>query len=115
MFLSPKATSAETEVLAYDFYSLVGDVGGYLGLLLGVSLLTLFDILRDYVKSKGRPAERRIRRYYVLLFLRDYSNYSSYLSNSFVHLKKWGKLKWGTFKNDKINLLLHLLEGVRSM
>ncbi len=63
VFLSPKATSAETEVLAYDFYSLVGDVGGYLGLLLGVSLLTLFDILRDYVKSKGRPAERRIRRY----------------------------------------------------
>ncbi len=34
---------ATSEVLAYDFYDLVGNVGGFLGLFLGVSILSLYD------------------------------------------------------------------------
>jgi hypothetical protein len=56
-----------TEVLTYDWFSFMADVGGYVGLLLGYSFLSLFE---DYVdklykhmamgqkklKKKGLPA-----------------------------------------------------------
>ena len=42
-YLAPGALMSNSEVLAYDFYDLVGNVGGFLGLFLGVSILALFD------------------------------------------------------------------------
>ena len=33
----------QNEVLTYELGSFVGEVGGYLGLLLGASILTVFD------------------------------------------------------------------------
>lgn len=39
----------ETEHLAYDIYDLIGDIGGYLGLLLGASLLTIWDICSNFI------------------------------------------------------------------
>ncbi len=42
-YLAPGAIMSNTEVLAYDFYDLVGNIGGFLGLFLGVSILALFD------------------------------------------------------------------------
>ncbi len=41
--LVPGAIMVETEVMAYDIYDLVGNVGGFLGLFLGASILSLFD------------------------------------------------------------------------
>ncbi len=38
-----------SEALVYDFYDLVGNVGGFLGLFLGVSILSLFDDARRIV------------------------------------------------------------------
>ena len=35
----------------YDFESLVADFGGYMGLLLGHSVLTLYDYMSDLTKS----------------------------------------------------------------
>ncbi len=37
------------EVPAYGFFSFVADFGGYLGLLLGASLLSLFDELMEFL------------------------------------------------------------------
>ncbi len=45
-FLAPGGIMATSEVLAYDFFDLVGNVGGFLGLFLGVSILSLFDNAR---------------------------------------------------------------------
>ncbi|TRY77461.1 hypothetical protein TCAL_16980 [Tigriopus californicus] len=39
--------SIETENLAYDSLDLIGDIGGYLGLLLGVSILTVWDLCHN--------------------------------------------------------------------
>ncbi len=44
--LSPKATEVRTEIVVYDFYSLIGDIGGVMGLLLGTSFLSLYDTFR---------------------------------------------------------------------
>ncbi len=45
-FLSPGGVMSNNEVLAYDEYDLVGNVGGFLGLFLGFSILSLFDDAR---------------------------------------------------------------------
>ncbi|XP_059083151.1 uncharacterized protein LOC131880512 [Tigriopus californicus] len=39
----------ETENLAYDLNDLIGDIGGYLGLLLGASVLTIWDICSKFL------------------------------------------------------------------
>ncbi len=39
------------EVPAYGFGSFVADFGGYLGLLLGGSILSIFDDIMDFIKS----------------------------------------------------------------
>ena len=36
----------QKQYIAYDFVSMVGEVGGNLGLLLGWSLLTLYDVAK---------------------------------------------------------------------
>ena len=35
----------------YDFNNLIADIGGYLGLLMGQSILALYDLGADYVKT----------------------------------------------------------------
>ncbi len=40
----------KTEFLAYDGWSLAGDVGGMVGMLLGMSILALYDTSRQFVK-----------------------------------------------------------------
>ncbi len=44
IFLSPGGVTEDTEVLNYDGYDLVGNVGGFLGLFLGASFLSLYDL-----------------------------------------------------------------------
>ena len=43
LYLAPGALPVETEVRVFDFLDLVGNVGGFLGLLLGASFLSLLD------------------------------------------------------------------------
>ena len=50
--LASKADLVETEVLVYDFYDLIGDIGGFLGLLLGASLMSLVDAVRKKLKRE---------------------------------------------------------------
>ena len=45
----PKVQVIE-EILAYKFPDLVADFGGYLGLLLGASIVSMYDIIFEMVK-----------------------------------------------------------------
>ncbi len=47
LYLAPGAIPVETEVQVFDFLDLVGNVGGFLGLLLGASILTIMDGLKE--------------------------------------------------------------------
>ena len=55
--LTSMADRIETENYIYDFYNMIGDVGGVLGLLLGASIMSLYDDLIKYVEKKRRRAE----------------------------------------------------------
>ncbi len=46
------------EVPAYGFASFVADFGGYLGLLLGASVLSLFDYAEDLIKSAFKKCNK---------------------------------------------------------
>ncbi len=55
IFLAPGGLVLEKEILVYDFYDLIGNVGGFLGLFLGVSLLSIYDgIHQSWLKMKNR-------------------------------------------------------------
>ena len=61
--LRPGGTPVETEVLVFDLFDLVGNVGGFLGLFLGASLLTLLDEAKELwdkcrEKFKKKPNKR---------------------------------------------------------
>jgi hypothetical protein len=47
LYLSEGSLQYQEEVLVFDFNDLVGNVGGYLGLLLGTSLLSMLDWSHD--------------------------------------------------------------------
>ncbi len=54
--LAPGGVTHTTEVLSYDFYDFVGNVGGFLGLCLGASILSIYDEAGAAIarfKSKG--------------------------------------------------------------
>ena len=57
IYLTSMADRIETENYIYDFYNMIGDVGGVLGLLLGASIMSLYDDLIKYVEKKRRRAE----------------------------------------------------------
>ena len=42
-FIADREVIVSNEVLQYDEFNFIADFGGYLGLLLGASLLTIFD------------------------------------------------------------------------
>ena len=42
--------------MAYDVYALLGDVGGALGLLLGYSIFSIYDAVKDFIQGKARMA-----------------------------------------------------------
>ena len=50
LFLSPESIVHQTEVLSYDFYDLIGNIGGFLGLLMGASILSLWDVATNRIK-----------------------------------------------------------------
>ena len=54
--LSPKSTAVrvETEELTYDLSNVLGDVGGALGLLLGASVVSAYDWLKERVRNGRR-------------------------------------------------------------
>ncbi len=43
LFLSSGGVPYEEEVLVFDFFDLIGNIGGFLGLCLGASILSMFD------------------------------------------------------------------------
>ena len=51
VFIFPKSSIVEYsyEYFSYDWNDLIGDIGGYLGLFLGWSLITFFDALPTFV------------------------------------------------------------------
>ena len=38
--------------MVYDFYNLIGDIGGVMGLLLGTSFISLYDIAGRFVRTR---------------------------------------------------------------
>ena len=54
LYLAPEAITTETEILAYDVYNFLGDVGGVMGLMLGYSFLSVYDWCRQYWRQKER-------------------------------------------------------------
>ena len=39
------------QFITYDANDLIADVGGYLGLLMGQSILALYDLVNEYIKG----------------------------------------------------------------
>ena len=53
----------EEEMVMYDFKDFIGDFGGYLGLFLGGSILSLFEMLDKFIeKFKTRKIENNTRK-----------------------------------------------------
>ncbi len=50
-FLAPGGIVTEKEILVYDGYDLIGNIGGFLGLFLGASILSMYDHLRERIVS----------------------------------------------------------------
>ncbi len=48
LYLKPGGIPYEEEILMYDMLDLIGNVGGFLGLLLGASILSLMDSGREF-------------------------------------------------------------------
>ena len=46
----------ETEELIYPLQSLVADIGGTLGLFLGFSVMSFWDVIEEFVKAKYKIA-----------------------------------------------------------
>jgi hypothetical protein len=46
-FLSPNGVTRRMEVLVYDANYLIGNIGGFLGLFLGASLLSIYDSILE--------------------------------------------------------------------
>ena len=53
-FFSSNTFQKTSQYLAYDIQNLIAEFGGYLGLLLGYSLLDFYDITRVVMKSLWR-------------------------------------------------------------
>jgi len=51
LYLSPNGVIISKETMAYDFQDFIGDVGGFLGLFLGASLLSVYDEVRQKVRG----------------------------------------------------------------
>ena len=66
MFFAKSEVIQEREVLVYDFYDLIGDIGGYLGLLLGASLLSIYDgivyVINTYAARKKNKRNKNARK-----------------------------------------------------
>ena len=48
------------ETLLYDFTDLVADSGGLMGLLLGASVLSLYDLFQDRIKTMTKKCKHWI-------------------------------------------------------
>ncbi len=48
--------SFSEEVFVFDFLDMVGNIGGFLGLFLGVSILSIYDLASTTVSSNYRKA-----------------------------------------------------------
>jgi len=53
-YLTSQYFQVMEQVERYNLDSLVADVGGYLGLLLGASILSLFDFFVHYLGAKAK-------------------------------------------------------------
>ena len=60
------------ESLAYTLISIVGDFGGYLGILMGASILSVYDFLL-FIFHKVFKFGTRIRKQVFFLVLREYT------------------------------------------
>ena len=52
LYLAPEAITTETEILAYDVYNFLGDVGGVMGLMLG-------EFVDEYTGMQPGASEER--------------------------------------------------------
>ncbi len=61
IFIASGGMPYSEEVLVFDFLDMVGNVGGYLGLFLGISILSIFDLATttvEKISAKGDEARR---------------------------------------------------------
>ena len=63
LFFSHPTITVEEEVYLYDGQSFFGEVGGYMGLLLGASILSMYEDIEGFVKKNFiKRGDRRRRR-----------------------------------------------------
>ncbi len=56
VYIVSGGTSFSEEVFVFDFLDMVGNIGGFLGLFLGVSILSIYDLASTTVSSNYRKA-----------------------------------------------------------
>ncbi len=54
MYISEATMEISEEFLVYDEESLLGDMGGMVGMLMGVSILTMYEAVYNFVKHIAR-------------------------------------------------------------
>ncbi len=47
-------TNVETDVILYGLDNMVGDIGGFMGMFLGISLVSIYQVLELFVKKAFR-------------------------------------------------------------
>ncbi len=50
--LKPNGITMKKEVLVFDALDMIGNIGGYLGLLLGWSILSLFNVVQKKISKR---------------------------------------------------------------
>lgn len=62
IMLKPGGMPYREEVFVFNRLDLVGNIGGFMGLLLGASLLSLYDFVQDAVKKiVKRPRQTLVK------------------------------------------------------
>ena len=62
MFISMHDSSylQEEQYLIYDYNGFIADIGGYMGLLLGSSILSLFDLAEKFLRALHKSSMKLI-------------------------------------------------------
>ena len=61
-FFSETHLEVRRDIYIYEMENFVAEVGGFLGLLLGASIFTVFDMTMEYVKKKKLLQSEKSRK-----------------------------------------------------
>ena len=62
LYFTKAEVTEEVEFEVYDYNNLIADIGGFLGLLLGVSCVAIYDFLVNFCLTFSHFKERSLRQ-----------------------------------------------------